>query len=81
MTAGIASPGKEIFDIADTSILRVFVDVDQVYVSNANVGDPAAVEVRNYPGHEFPGKIILKSGALDPNTRKMQYEIRVDNPR
>jgi membrane fusion protein, multidrug efflux system len=79
MTAGIATPGKEIFDIAETSELRVSVDVDQVYVTNAKIGDPAAIEVRNYPGQDFPGIITLKSGALDPNTRKMRYEIRVDN--
>lgn len=81
MTAGSAVAGKEIFDIADTSVLRVFVDVDQNYVTSARVGDAASIEVaRNYPGRQFPGKITRTSGALDPLTRKMLYEIDVPNP-
>jgi RND family efflux transporter MFP subunit len=79
MSASNSTPGKEIFDIANTDVLRVFVDVDQVYVTSAKVGDPAAVEVRNYPGRQFPGKIARTAGALDPNTRKMRYEIDVPN--
>lgn len=80
MSASNTAPGKELFDIADTSVLRVFVDVDQVYVTSAKVGDAAAVEVRNFPGREFPGTITRMAGALDPNTRKMRYEIDVKNP-
>ncbi|HEY1684914.1 MAG TPA: efflux RND transporter periplasmic adaptor subunit [Tepidisphaeraceae bacterium] len=80
MTAGNAVPGKEIFDLVDSSVLRVFVDVDQVYVTSAHVGDPAALEVRNYPGREFAGTITRIAGALDPATRKMRYEIDVPNP-
>jgi RND family efflux transporter MFP subunit len=80
MSANNTTPGKELFDIADTSVLRVFVDVDQMYVTSAKVGDPASVEVRNYPGRDFPGAIARTAGALDPATRKMRYEIDVPNP-
>lgn len=79
MSATNTSPGKELFDIANTSVLRVFVDVDQMYVTSAKVGDSAAVEVRNYPGRDFAGTITRTSGSVDPSTRKMRYEIDVPN--
>jgi RND family efflux transporter MFP subunit len=79
MSASNTAPGKELFDLANTSVLRVFVDVDQSYVTSAKVGDPAAIEVRNYPGRQFPGAIARTAGALNPATRKMRYEIDVPN--
>ncbi len=72
-------PGKEIFDLAQTDKLRVFVNVPQTYASNVKRGQKAQLEVVNYPGRKFDGTITLTAGAIDPNTRTLRTQIDFDN--
>jgi RND family efflux transporter MFP subunit len=74
------SPGSEMFDIADTSVLRVFVNVPQTYSTQIRNGQPAYLTVRNYPGREFTGVVARMTGALDPTTRTLPYELDFPNP-
>jgi RND family efflux transporter MFP subunit len=78
MTAG-ASSGRELFRITDVSTLRVFVNVPQSYVTSLAPGQSSYISVRNYPGKEFVGTITRSTGALDPATRTLSYEIDVPN--
>jgi membrane fusion protein, multidrug efflux system len=67
--------GKELFDIADTFTLRVYVNVPQSYSTNLKIGQPAYLSVRNYPKREFTGTVARTFGALDPSTRTLPYEL------
>jgi len=78
MTAS-STAGRELFRIADTDTLRVFVNVPQAYVTSVRNGQSAFLSVRNYPGKEFTGTITRSTGALDPNTRTLRYEIDFAN--
>ncbi len=71
--------GTPLFSISQTDTLRVFVSVPQNYVTTLEVGHPATFEVRNYPGKPFNGKVTRSSGALDPSTRTVQYQVDFDN--
>ncbi len=77
MSAG--GGGKELFRIADTSTLRLFVNVPQTYITSLQTGQDAFLSVRNFPGKEFKGKIVRSAGALDPSTRTLRYQIDVPN--
>jgi RND family efflux transporter MFP subunit len=78
MSSGSTS-GKELFRIAETDLLRVFVNVPQSYVTAVKTGQHATLMVRNYPGHDFDGVVTRSAGALDPATRTLRYEIDVPN--
>jgi membrane fusion protein (multidrug efflux system) len=71
---------KELFHIVRTNILRVFVQVPQVYASQVSLGTPATVQLIEFPGETFSGKIANISGALDPTTRTLTVEVQVPNP-
>jgi len=73
------SSAKELFRIADTSVLRVFVNVPQPYVNTVKTGQSAFLSVRNFAGREFAGTIARSAGTLDPATRTLRYEIDVPN--
>ena len=75
----VTDAGKEIFDLAATDKLRVFVNVPQGYANNVKKGQNAYLEVRNFPGHRFEGTVSLTAGALDPNTRTLRVQIDFDN--
>jgi RND family efflux transporter MFP subunit len=70
---------REIFDLAETDKLRVFVNVPQGYANNIRQGQKAYLKVRNFPRNEFEGTVTLTAGAVDPNTRTLRVQIDFDN--
>jgi RND family efflux transporter MFP subunit len=80
ITASDTTPGHELFDIAETDKLRVWVYVPQNDVTHMQIGQPVWLEVpRNYPGERFNGIVARWAGVLDPNTRTMLTELDFDN--
>jgi RND family efflux transporter MFP subunit len=78
--AGANSPGKEMFDLAATDRLRVYVNVPQVYSRSATVGKPAELTLTELPGRIFSGQIVRTADAIDPASRTLLTEVDVDNP-
>lgn len=73
--------GKELFDIAQTDPLKVYISVPQTYATEIQMGQSASLVVRNYPGREFAGIVVRSSGSLDPATRTLLLEIHFPNPK
>ena len=71
---------KELFHVVRNDILRVFVQVPQVYSSQVSLGTPASVQLVEFQGESFTGKIANISGMLDPTTRTLAVEVQVPNP-
>jgi len=78
VSAGNATP---LFKVAILDPVRVFVQVPQDAASGVKNGLEAKVNVREYPGRAFEGKVARSAGALDQNTRTMLVEVRVPNPK
>jgi RND family efflux transporter MFP subunit len=79
VSAGNTAAGAEMFRVQETDVLRAFVNVPQTYVTSVKVGQAAFLSVRNYAGKEFKGTIARSSGALDPTTRTLRYEVDFPN--
>lgn len=75
------SSGSNLFVIADTSTLRVFVDVPETYAASVHVGMPADVSLNTYGAKPITGTVARTADALDPNTRTLRTEIDVNNAR
>ncbi|HEY8079791.1 MAG TPA: efflux RND transporter periplasmic adaptor subunit [Labilithrix sp.] len=73
--------GTPLFKLSATDPVRVFVQAPQDVATGVRVDTPAHVEVREFAGRVFEGKIAHAAGALDPATRTMLTEIRVPNPK
>jgi RND family efflux transporter MFP subunit len=78
--AGGNSPGKELFDLAATDRLRVYVNVPQTYSREATPGRDADLTLAEMPGRHFRGKIARTSDSIDPSSRTLLTEVDVDNP-
>jgi membrane fusion protein, multidrug efflux system len=79
ISASSTNPGQEMFDIADTETLRVFVNVPQGYVNLVQIGQPVYLMVSNYPGRKFVGYVARSSGVIDPSSRTLYTELDFDN--
>jgi RND family efflux transporter MFP subunit len=73
------STGANLFVIADTSTLRVYVDVPETYAASVHIGMPAEVGLNTYGAKPITGTVARTADAIDPNTRTLRTEIDVNN--
>lgn len=69
-----------LFRVAQTGVLRMFINVPQVNASQVRVGQATELSLSERPGRTFTAKIVRSSGSLDPATRTMLVEVQVPNP-
>lgn len=79
ITAGSTSQTKELFDLAQFDPLRVYVSVPQADAMSVRPGMSAYIELREYPGQKFAGKVVRSADAIDMSTRTMLTEVDVPN--
>jgi RND family efflux transporter MFP subunit len=80
INAGAGSPSAELFQLAQTSTLRIFVAVPEVYSRAARVGSTATLVLDEFPSETFHGKVTRTSQSIDMASRTLNTEIDVDNP-
>ncbi len=78
--AGANTPGKELFHLAATKQLRVFVNVPEVYNRAARNGALATLQLSEFPGRTFSGTLVRNANAIDPTSRTLLVEVAVENP-
>jgi RND family efflux transporter MFP subunit len=71
---------RELFHIAFTRQLRVYVSIPQADSAGAKPGVKAELALPEFPGRLFPGKLVSTAQAIDPSSRTLLAEISVDNP-
>jgi RND family efflux transporter MFP subunit len=81
INSGANAPGKELFDIAATGQLRVYVNVPQAYSRDVRPGGAADLTLAEFAGRRFPGKIMRTADSIDPVSRTLLTEVDVDNPK
>jgi RND family efflux transporter MFP subunit len=79
ITAGSQSSSLELFQMAKLDVVRTYINVPQSVASLVRPGQTADLLLAEFPGRVFAGTIACVSGALDPNTRTRQTEVRVNN--
>ena len=70
---------EPLFVVTDMSRLSVLVDVPERDLPIVTVGKSAQIEVSAYPHRNFTGKVVHVAPTLDPQTRRVQARVSVDN--
>ncbi len=78
--AGASAQPKELFHIAATRTLRVYVAVPEVYSRAARSGAPAALTLDEFPGQTFHGILVRNANSIEIASRTLLVEVDVDNP-
>jgi RND family efflux transporter MFP subunit len=79
ITAGNGGGSAPLFRIARIDQLRIFVNVPQAVVRSIARGQAAEVLVPEFPRRRFAGKVESTAGALDPTSRTLLTEVRLQN--
>jgi RND family efflux transporter MFP subunit len=80
INAGGSGAGKELFHLASTSKLRVFVAVPQVNAAVAVPGTGASVTLAEQTDRVYHGVVARTANSIDPSSRTLRVEVDVDNP-
>ncbi len=70
----------DLFHIAQPGVLRVYVNVPEGYSQVAKPGLGATLSLAEFPGKQFPGKLVRTSEEINSATRTLLVEVDVNNP-
>jgi RND family efflux transporter MFP subunit len=73
--------GPELFRLAQTNPLRVYVRVPQVLAHAIKPGQKAHLIFQDMPGRDFEATVTRTAGAVDAASRTLQVELQVPNPK
>lgn len=74
-----AAGGRELFRLAQTKTLRIYVRVPENIARSVSPGQMADLLVSDAPGRVFHAKVVRTSGAMSAESRTLLTELQVDN--
>lgn len=81
VTAGSAAGVTPLFRVEQNGVLKVIVDAPQSVAASVTPGQTVQVEVREFGGRRFEGKVARTAGSVDPESRTLRTEVHVPNPK
>ncbi len=73
------SSGSELFRVADTHKLRIYVQVPETYAAAAQPGLEADLRFAEQANKKYVAQTVRTANALDPTLRTLQVELQLDN--
>src|SRR4030081_3713058 len=70
----------DLFHIVQPGTLRVYVNVPEEYSQGIKIGMTADLNITEFPGRKFQGKLVRTANDINVTTRTLLVEIDVDNP-
>jgi RND family efflux transporter MFP subunit len=70
----------DLFHIAQPGMLRVYVNVPEEYSRGIKAGMTADLNLTEFPGQKFQGKVVRTAEAINMTTRTLLIEVDVQNP-
>src|SRR6202166_3827909 len=80
INAGSAGNAQELFSVADTHKVRVYVKVPQRLTGNIHRGLTAELRLPQYPGKVFTAKATTTPRSVNTSSRTLLVELQADNP-
>jgi RND family efflux transporter MFP subunit len=76
-----AGPKTNLFNIAQTDTVRVYVNVPEEYSRGVKPGETTAdIVLAEFPGQKFAGSVVRTAEAINGTTRTLLTEIDLPNP-
>ena len=79
INAGNGGSSQQLFFLAQTDPIRTYVNVPEMYAASIHAGLGAFLELTQFPGLKFTGKVVRTAEAIDPATRTLLTEVDIPN--
>jgi RND family efflux transporter MFP subunit len=79
INAGNGGAAQQLFYLAQIDPIRVYVNVPELDAPAIRAGLGAYLELTQFPGRRFAGKVVRTANAIDPANRTLLTEVDVPN--
>lgn len=79
INAGNTGTQQQLFFLAQTDPIRLYINVPEVYSPSIQRGLAASLELTQYPGRRFQAAVVRTADAIDTGTRTLLTEVDVPN--
>jgi RND family efflux transporter MFP subunit len=79
INAGNGGTSQQLFFLAQTDPIRVYLSVPEQFAPSIRAGIGAYLELTQYPGQRFEGKVVRTAESIDTGTRTLLTEVDVPN--
>ena len=79
INAGNGGTSQQLFFLAQTDPIRVYVSVPETYAASIRAGLGAYLELTQFPGQRFQGKVVRTAESIELGTRTLLTEVDVPN--
>ena len=79
INSGNGGAAQELFYLAQTDPIRVYVSVPEMYAQAIHRGLGAYLELTQYPGKKFQASVVRTADAIDQTTRTLNTEVDTPN--
>ena len=79
INAGNGGAAQELFFLAQTDPIRAFISVPEAYAAAVKPGIGAFLELTQFPGQRFEGKVVRTANAIDLQSRTLNTEVDMPN--
>jgi RND family efflux transporter MFP subunit len=80
INAGNGGAAQQLFFLAQIDPIRAYVNVPELYAPSIHPGLGAYLELTQFPGRRFEGKVVRTANAIDLASRTLLTEVDVPNP-
>ena len=80
VNAGNAGVGRELFQISQNSVVRVFVTVPEEFSQQVRTGTKASMDLTSLPNRHFAAAVTRTADAIDAISRTLTVELDIANP-
>ena len=79
INAGNGGASQQLFVLSQTDPIRVYVNVPETYAASIHSGLGAYLELTQFAGQKFQGRVVRTAEAIDTATRTLLTEVDVPN--
>jgi RND family efflux transporter MFP subunit len=79
INAGNGGSTQQLFSLAQTDPIRVYLNVPESAAPSIKSGMTTRLELAQFPGRKFEGKVVRTSEAIEPTSRTLLTEVDVPN--
>ena len=81
INSGNTGANQQLFNVARTDPIRVYVSVPEAYAGSVRPGARATIQLTSSSTGNFSGNVVRTAESIDPGTRTLLTEIDVPNPK
>lgn len=79
INSGAGTKAQELFEMEQTNVLRVYVEVPEAYSHLAVPGEKASIQLASSPNQKVEGTLVRTAEAINPTSQTILTEVDVPN--